>query len=421
MAVTKCKDKLTTTATVSSTLAAATASLLGANSAQAEELYNDWSVDVGYLRYEEIDRISVNTYIGKIRGNLSEVDEVSLGIVFDTLSGSTPTGALPGEGGSITGVSGGSVEAGTGGAGGLAPFDDTRLAIDASWDHEWGRLTRTGLGSYISVEGDYTAIGGSIGVERENKNRSTTYAASIGGAFDEVSRTGGDTPAPLAEVSSSADMFGPGKKNTVDALVGVTKVLNRRTVGVINFSYSKSLGYHTDPYKMISIADEDDIELNKIYENRPDERTRYILYTKVLHELVGKDHRVDFRMRNYTDDWGINSLTLDFGYAVKLKNGRTVEPFIRLYGATAADFYMRTIDYDPSMGTFEELTLPEFVSSDQRLAEMTTITLGSKFRLPVKEGSVDLRLGYMIQNFEDAIFDQNSAFFLTVDFGQFFE
>ena len=189
---------------------------------------------------------------------------------------------------------------------------------------------------------------------------------------------------------------------------------------MINFSYAKSLGYHTDPYKIISVADANDNELTKIYEHRPDERTRYIIYSKILHELAGKDHRIDFRMRNYFDDWGVNSLTLDFGYAVKLKNGRTVEPFIRLYGQTAADFYMRTIPYDGT-GTFDELTLPEFASSDMRLAEATTVTIGGKFRLPVGDGSVDLRAGYMLQNFNDAIFGDNSAVFFTVDFGQVFE
>ena len=264
----------------------------------------------------------------------------------------------------------------------MVPFDDTRLAIVAAWGHEWHRLIRSTLSSYISVEGDYTAVGGGLSLEFDTPTRAWTFTVATGAATDRVGRSDETTPAPLTEVADDI-RYETGNKNVYDFLLGATHILNKRTKAMVNYSYSTSLGYHTDPYKILSIADEEDTELTTVFENRPDSRTRNILFTKLLHETRGGNH-IDINYRFHTDDWNLNSHTVEFGYGFTAFSNHVFKPFVRVYQQEAADFYTRTINYDGT-GTFETVELPEFASSDVRLAKMLTTTIGTKYQILVKK------------------------------------
>lgn len=411
-----CKNTTTKPKMIRRSLAAATAGLLSQSGQAAEDLYNNWNVDVAYLRYQEADRIKVDSYIGFIRGNLSDTDDIKLGVVLDSMSGVTPTGALPGSSYvSVSGVSGGSISVGSD-TSALAPFNDTRLAIDSTWTHAFERTFRAKTSAYISVESDYTAIGGGLMFEREDPQRINTYSFGLGASFDKVSRTGGETPDPLTETSDNL-MFGPGKKNSLDALVGLSKVVNKRTVAQFNASYSISLGYHSDPYKVISVADEEDSEATTLFEARPGERSRYVLYSQVKHESVESGADIGLGYRFYFDDWGIQSHTFNFSRAT-VQNDIIREPFVRLYYQSAADFYHRTIDD----GDYLAGLLPDYASADNRLAELVSITLGMKYVVrTAKYGNLNFRLGYYDQTFFDAVWEKNRAFFLTVNLGKEYE
>lgn len=403
-------------------LALAAGALLGEQATAAEqiesvELYNSWNVDVGYLYYSEADYITVDTYMAMIDGSLSDKDNVKLGLVFDTLSGSTPTGALPGNNSvTVSGVSGGGGFS-AGSTGGTVPFDDTRLAINANWNHEWERLIRSNLSAYVSVEGDYTAVGGGIGIEKDTEDKAYTFSAAIGGSSDKVSQSNEQTPEPLS--STDDKIFnGTGHKNSYDLLLGVSKVINQRTAGMLNFSYSKSLGYLTDPYKIISVADANDSEFTTLFEKRPDERERFIIYSKLVHELPASEHHLNLSYRYYLDSWDLSSHTFEGGYSFDVGSKQVLEPFARIYVQEAANFYERTILSD----TGSLADLPEFVSADPRLGEMLSFTAGLKFSYKTSStGSIDGRLAYINRQFEDAVIDERNAIFLTIDLGKGFD
>ena len=408
-------------------LALATSALLAheAHSAQSEsnDLYNKWEVDVGYLHYSEPDYITVDTYMAMINGNLSDKDSIKLGLVFDTLSGSTPTGALPGSDSvTVGGASGGSISS-TESAGGTASFDDTRLAIDSIWGHEWQRLIRTKAGAHVSVEGDYTSVGVSLALELDSEDRALTYTIGGSTSADKVSRSSPQTPAPLTQ-SSVGTMYGVGHKNSYELLFGVSRVINRRTVGMINFTYSQSLGYHSDPYKVISVADENDVELlnGATYEHRPDQRERFILYSKIKHELPKSGHHLGLTYRYHTDSWDLNSHTLEGSYGFPIFETHKLEPFARIYSQQAANFYTRTLAYD-GVSTYEEAqaNFPTSASADIRLADMLSVTIGAKFQYKTsKKGSIDFRLAYYYREYQDAVLSNDDAVFAVIDFGKSF-
>ena len=409
------------TKTLKQQLTLAAGALLGHQAADAAEstdasLYNSWTVDVGYLYYSEPDKITVDTYIAMISGNLSDKDTVSLGLVFDSLTGSTPTGALRDSSVAVTGVSGGG--AGTvGGGGATSSFDDTRLAVDASWGHEWQRLVRSDVSAYVSVEGDYTAIGGGLGIEKDTEDRAYTFTAAIGGSVDKVSQSNEQTPAPLSELSD-AIYYGKGDKNTYDVLFGLSKIINRRTAAMVNITHSRSLGYHTDPYKVISVADADDAEFTTLFEKRPDERERYVLYSKIVHEIPGGDDHLDFSYRYHTDSWDVNSHTVEMGYSFDVRIRHLFKPFGRIYYQQAANFYQRTIVSDD--GVLDNL--PEYASSDPRLADMLSVTAGLKYQYKTSAtGSIDFRLAYIHRQYGSAVVGDDGTLFLTVDLGKGFD
>ena len=72
-------------------------------------------------------------------------------------------------------------------------------------------------------------------------------------------------------------------KTLTDVLLGVTQVINKRTIMQFNYSLSSSSGYLTDPYKLLSVIDattgKTAVDVSGapiyVYEQRPDSRTKH--------------------------------------------------------------------------------------------------------------------------------------------------
>jgi len=96
-------------------LSLATCSLLTTGNAAAEAIENAWDLDSSYLYYSEVDRITVNKLIGSAKGFVSTKDTAAIKVVFDAMSGATPTGAVKsGNPLTSTGASGGTGPVGGG-------------------------------------------------------------------------------------------------------------------------------------------------------------------------------------------------------------------------------------------------------------------------------------------------------------------
>ena len=172
-------------------------------------------------------------------------------------------------------------------------------------------------------------------------------------------------------------------KNVLDVLLGVTQVLGRHTVLRVNFSYSDSSGYLTDPYKILSVVDPVTGDLIGrtpapgasgptgvyLFESRPDSRRKEGLYTELRHDFSGKVLQVGYRYS--TDDWDVDSHTLESRLRLPLGGSSYLEPHVRYYTQTAASFYRYSLaNVSP---------LPEFASADARLSDMSAVTVGLKF------------------------------------------
>ena len=113
--------------------------------------------------------------------------------------------------------------------------------------------------------------------------------------------------------------------------------------------------------------------------------------------------------RYYADDWEIEAHTLDYTHRFALSGGQYIQPHIRYYTQTKAEFFQR------SLPLF--VPLPEFVSADSRLDDMKGATVGVKFGKPVGEnGEVRARLEMVGWQAENAVIDETTAVVLQLSF-----
>ena len=375
-------------------LASATCALLGTGSpaaAIAQDI-GQWRVDTGGLYYSEQHRISDYSVNVLARTQPFEDRLLSFSLSFDTLSGASPNGAAPSAAPqafprpiTLTRTSGGTVATGGGNftvpAGALPldnSFKDTRYAGSVDWQRPMGRLGLASFGGSLSTEHDYDHLGIDAHVAHDFNSRNTTLSAGVEWSDDSVTPIGG-SPIPLTPLSlNAASIDGSRAKHVGDALVGVTQVFTQRTIAQLNYSVSHSDGYLTDPYKVLSVVDPVTGNLTTgpapgiglyLYEQRPDSRDKKSLFGLLKHDFGG--NVLDSSLRLMSDDWGVRSQTLDVHFKWNFNTDNFLEPHVRFYKQTAADFYHTVL--------FAGTPLPGYATADERLARFDAITLGLKY------------------------------------------
>lgn len=373
------------------TLASATL-LQVTNVSAADKPQDAWDVSTAVLVYSENDgRVSAIEPVISGTKEYDDGDIVNLKLVLDSLTGATPNGAHESSvEQTFTNPSGNKeykVPAGD------LPLDDTfldtRVAFSGSYQTPIiDNYSRIILGGNVSKEFDYTSLGVSANFLRDYNNRNTTFSTAIGFNADSISPSGG-IPTPFANMKvaqTGTNRDGADDSKTItDIMFGVTQVINRRTLMQFNLGFSSTSGYMNDPYKIIGIVDAGGLpitpvavdDLPYLYESRPDSRSRQTFFWKTVHHLTEDVINVSYRY--HTDDWGIDSHTIDFHYRYELGNGSYLQPHLRYYSQSAADFYV--------LDLLNGQPLPKHASADYRLAEFVTNTIGLKYAMPIGENS----------------------------------
>ena len=321
-------------------LATATCALLGTTvtspvNAQEEPA---WEFNTALLYYGEgddrVEDISLNVLAQR---NFVDDRILTLGLTVDSLTGATPIGAMPFNGPqTFTTPSG--LQVLTRPANEI-PLDDTfldtRYAISGSWQQPFGRMNTWSAGLSFSGEYDYTHIGANFKLSHDFNNRNLLLQ--------------------------------------------------------VNYSFSDASGYLNDPYKIVSLVDSftgdpllrtptpgvDGPSHQYLFESRPDERTEHSLYAQSKYYMDGKV--LDASYRFMTDDWDIDSHTVDLRYRWPLNDRTYLEPHVRYYTQSHAEFYQPSIDGGA--------TLPSYASADYRLGEFDAITVGVKYGWETVSGS----------------------------------
>jgi hypothetical protein len=389
---------------IGGSLAAATCGLLGAlpSAPVAAQEVPGWELDSSLLYYgESDDRVTDASAMVTARRAFDEDHALNLAFTVDSLTGATPSGAAPAA--SVQTFTTPSSKKSYAVPAGENPLDDsfldTRVALTASWQAPLGDSMRWSAGLSASTEYDYLHLGIDGRLERDfNRNNTTAY---VGAAYsqDDIDPVGG-TPLPLApmrEVGNLSSKAADDSKDLIDLLVGVTQVLSRRSLLEVSYSYGSSDGYLNDPYKFLSVVDPvtgtpvagpagSGLDLY-LYENRPDARAKQSLFAEWRHAFDRDSMAVNVRLM--TDDWGVDSETVEARYRWNINERNYLEPQVRWYSQSAADFY-RTVLFDGD-------ALPRYASADYRLADLDAWTVGAKFGHRTDHGEFSVRLAYYRQ------------------------
>ncbi len=371
--------------------------------ATAETKDHLWQLDAALLVYaEDGDRTETFEPIVSAKKELSNGDKLNLKFVLDVITGASPTGAMP-----SSRVQTFTRPSGTGRyniAPGVIPVDDTfqdnRLEVAVDWETSINDKLRAIYGGSFSIEYDFSTLSARTTLARDLNQKNTTLSAGLAFESSEIDPEGG-VPIELASAMIPAGQpqnrrASQEDRQQVELLLGWTQVLNRRTIMQLNLGHSRSSGYHTDPFKFITLIDVTNPAnlgepLDNIFENRPDKRSKSNIFWQLKRHLT--QDIVGFSYRLMDDDWGITSHTIDLRYTFMPRNTsrHQWQPHFRWYQQSAADFYRTNIRND-------EVT-PQLLSADYRLGELSSYTLGMKYTRHRKNGKpFEVRFEYMQQD-----------------------
>lgn len=357
-------------------LAAASCSLLSLSTAVYAQEASDtsdkgWQVDTAVLYYKENNgRVQAAEPIVNFKKDYGDERILNVKVTLDSLTGASPNGAAPSsQPQTFTTASGNKTYSTPANSQPLdSEFKDTRAAVHVNWEQPLAHDYKASIGGGLSSEFDFKSLSVNGAISKDINDKNTTLSAGLNLELDTLYAVGGNptlmssTTLKLQEASEN--------KTVVDALFGVSQVINRHMVMQWNYSLSSSSGYHTDPYKFLSVVDGvTGFAQDYVYEQRPDSRTRHSVFWQTKYHLT--EDVIDVSYRYMTDDWGINSHTLDLRYRYELGNRSYVEPHLRFYTQTAADFYRYFL--------VQGQALPEFGSADPRLGQFDATTFGIKY------------------------------------------
>jgi hypothetical protein len=391
-------------------LIAVSCALLSAGAARSHEartapadsgLLQDWSVDSALAYYHEDGRIQAFEPVVDVARVFADGQAISFNATFDALSGASPNGALTNHTPQTFGSpSGKASHAAYTTAPGQLPVDpnyhDDRIAVGGNWTVPFTRTDQLSVGAKLSDEHDFFSATVNSSIAHDFNDRNTTLSFGIDNEYDSLKPIGG-TPVPGSDFALAEKTAGK-TKDGFAVLLGVTQVMTRYWLSEFNISVDRFHGYLTDPYKITSIIDSAGNTTGYEYESRPNQRTRKSGYWE---NRVTWNPQVStaLSLRYMSDDWGVRSDTAQLHLRRQLSNReRYIEPTIRWYRQTAADFYTPFI-----LDTAKRTTAYE--SSDSRLGAFHAVTYGLKYsqKLPGvgsrAESEFSVRAEYYQQTF----------------------
>ena len=343
-------------------------------------------IDVTSLLYGEQGRTSVVEPVVKFTHLFSDTQSISAQLGVDVITGASPTGALPSGTVQTRTSASGRVITSSAGAIPTAPFHDRRFSFDPEWQKTWGRFVTSTVDAHYSTEKDYRSLGIGGKLSTDVLHRLVTLTVGGGVSRDSVFPVGGIT-AGLSTNTAALERSSP--KNVTNVLLGVSRIVSRRWLVAVNGTRTTENGYLTEPYKIVSIVNGSGVPVGELTEKRPSTRDRNsVLFSSVYHFT---DDILHTSYRYYWDTWGIKSHTIDLKYRHDFDETTWLEPLLRYYRQSAANFY--------TAGVISGLPLPDFATSDYRVGALSTITIGGTygFRFGDAPGDWTIRAQYIRQ------------------------
>jgi len=335
---------------------------------------------------EADDRVRVSAQYAMLEKDLGTDMHVKVMGLIDSIAGATPTGEraqIPGE----------SVP--------MAQMQDLRRAWTVDFNRQFSRVGLS-AGYAVSRESDYVSHGWSLNTVTDFNQKNTNLLLGYGRTDDTIMEP---------KLGWTTDR----NKSGNDYILGLTQLLNADTSLSINLSHGTAVGYMSDPYKIVSthLLDLDPGTYYTPPENRPREKSKTVLFVGLNRHFERAHGAIDLAGRYYQDTFGIRSSTLVARWIQDLGAHFILEPSLRYYVQSAADFYYYDLDAAGVITTYEPLRgetgtgRAPFYSSDYRLSHMTTLNIGLQLTWKIRPGiSLDAAYDRFISRGLDGITPQ---------------
>jgi hypothetical protein len=295
-------------------------------------------VDYRYEYYQEDgDRMKIETHSVYFEQQMIDNVVAKGELVYDGISGATPTGSYDNTGKVIT-----------------TDVWDIRRAANLELDWRRGNQTLT-PGFAYSKEHDYQSYGISLNDAIEFNEKNTILQLGVAHNFDSVRQY------PATTIWSG--------KDSTEGIIGISQLLSPKNILNVTFTFGNDSGYLNDPYRAITFSGSG----FPFPEIRPSHRNKEVFFVGLTHYFDSVDASAELSYRFHHDSYDIFSDTVMLTWHQKLGHYFIVEPMFRCYQQSAASFYALAANgYVPS----DPLPRPTFYSADYRLSELYTVDVG---------------------------------------------
>ncbi|MDE0952917.1 MAG: DUF3570 domain-containing protein [Halioglobus sp.] len=311
-------------------------------------------VGVRYSRYKEDDILGRNAFGGgserykidvaqfRMLAPVADDWSFALDVAWEDMSGASPwfVGEVAGQSPKVI-MSGASIE-------------DTRTEVSGTTRYYYDR-GNAGLNLTYSDEDDYESKAIALDGSLNSEDGMTTYSAAISTADDHIDPTQGSVPTNTLSAT----------KDVSSAWVGVTRIVSQRALVRFGVSYTYREGFLTDPYKF--------------KDRRPDERKEWTLGTGYRHFFEEQNAALHIDYRYFSDDWDIESHTVDVAWYQNFGQDTVVTPFIRYYTQSEAEFFSNLADEEA-----------RYFADDYRLSAFGAFSYGVRLSHDLGNWSVNL-------------------------------
>lgn len=238
----------------------------------------------------------------------------------------------------------------------VRPVTEQRDELDLGVTHESGDLALHAA-YRLSIENDYESHGLSAGASIDLADNAATLDLGLGGFHDVVGRSGDPEFARAL--------------NTLDARIAFTQVIDPDTLSQLTYELALLDGYQASPYRFVGIGGTGFGCVAAVFclsERAPETRMRHALAV-LLQRALGQAVSATATYRYYTDDWNLDSHTVQARLAWSASDVTLIAVHYRFYTQGYADFY-RT----------RYVTLPvpgEFFTRDRELSPLAYHRIGA--------------------------------------------
>ncbi len=279
------------------------------------------------------ERYEIDVHQFRLLTPVADAWSIGVDVSRETMSGASPWGTVTGLGGESSLIMSG------------ATISEKRTEVAVSATH-YKQASSYSVGLIHSDENDYEAKAIQIGGEWDLNNRQSTLSLGLSYSSDDIEPT-------------DAEMFGrttEESKHAHSMSIGWTQVIDRTSVLQFGAGITRQSGYLSDPYKLRDVRPDEKLAWNV--------NLRYRRYFDNLNAALHLDYRY------YSDDFDIDSHTLNLAWYQNLGARFQLGPNVRYYSQNEADFYLSVDDYSLPTTTYQ--------SSDYRLSAYGAYTFGLK-------------------------------------------